>query len=388
MSILTSAEKYVSDLLSSSLPIDNLYHNIKHTQRVVTYSKFLCEHENCDSQEEQIVLLAAWFHDTGFVTKNDGHEEVSAQIAENFLKENGLNNELINQVKDLILVTQSSRTPTTKLEKILKDADSGHLGSDHYFEYSELLRQETQLKSKQQISQVEWTKTNLDFFNQHHFETDTAKQFWLPKKLNNKSIMEEQLNMGLDEQHSIEKEKRKKYGRGVDTMFRIQLKNHIALSSIADTKANILLSVNAIIISVTLSNLIPKLDNESNYFLVIPTLLLTVFSVICTVLSVLSTRPNISNVTVTRDMIQNKQTNMLFFGNFYKMDLKDFEWGVDYLIENQDVLYNSLTQDLYFLGLVLNRKYRLLRITYNVFMFGIIISAIAFIVSYLTYNGN
>ncbi|EPR73799.1 Metal-dependent phosphohydrolase [Winogradskyella psychrotolerans RS-3] len=165
-------------------------------------------------------------------------------------------------------------------------------------------------------------------------------------------------------------------------MYRVQLKNHIELSAIADTKANILLSVNAIIISVALSNLIPKLDNPSNLFLVYPTLILMLFSVASVVLSVLSTRPKISNVAITKEMIKEKKTNILFFGNFHKMNLQDFEWGIDYLMDNEETLYNSLTKDLYFLGLVLNRKYKLLRITYTVFMFGIIISASAFIYSY------
>jgi hypothetical protein len=74
-------------------------------------------------------------------------------------------------------------------------------------------------------------------------------------------------------------------------MFKVQLKNHIQLSAIADTKANILLSVNTIIISVALSNLVPKLELESQVFLVYPTLILILFSVASIVLSVLSTRP-------------------------------------------------------------------------------------------------
>ncbi|WP_370098762.1 Pycsar system effector family protein, partial [Xanthomarina gelatinilytica] len=181
------------------------------------------------------------------------------------------------------------------------------------------------------------------------------------------------------------KDKSSRFGRGIETMFRVQLKNHIELSAIADTKANILLSVNAIIISVALSNLIPKLDSPSNLFLVYPTLILMLFSVASVVLSVLSTRPKISNVAITKEMIKEKKTNILFFGNFQKMSLQDFEWGIDYLMENEETLYNSLTKDLYYLGLVLNRKYKLLRITYTVFMFGIIISAAAFIYSYYVY---
>ncbi|WP_253256062.1 Pycsar system effector family protein [Formosa algae] len=175
----------------------------------------------------------------------------------------------------------------------------------------------------------------------------------------------------------------KKVGRGVETMYRVTLRNHMTLSGIADSKANILLSVNAIILSVALSNLVPKLDNASNSFLVYPTLVLLIFTVSAIVLSVISTRPNVSSTNVvTRDMIKANKTNILFFGNFYKMTLEDFEWGIDYLKENEDKLYSSLTKDLYYLGLVLERKYRLLRLTYTVFMVGIIVSALTFIISY------
>ncbi|MDO5607943.1 MAG: DUF5706 domain-containing protein [Capnocytophaga sp.] len=116
--------------------------------------------------------------------------------------------------------------------------------------------------------------------------------------------------------------------------------------------------------------------------MVLPTLVLIVFSVITIVLSVLSTRPNVSKGNATREKIKNKETNILFFGNFYKMKKDDFEWGINHLIENEEVLYNSLTKDLYHLGIVLHRKYKLLRIAYTVFMFGIIISALAYMASF------
>jgi len=107
-----------------------------------------------------------------------------------------------------------------------------------------------------------------------------------------------------------------------------------------------------------------------------------VFSVITIVLSILATRPQITKGTITREDIKKNRTNILFFGNFYRLSLKDFEWGIDHLKEDQDALYKSLTKDLYYLGLVLERKYRLLKVTYNVFMVGLIVSIIAFGVSF------
>lgn len=154
------------------------------------------------------------------------------------------------------------------------------------------------------------------------------------------------------------------------------------MSDIADTKANILLSVNAIIISVALSNLLPKLDNPSNSYLIYPTLIFLTFTVICIVLSVLATRPNVTKGEFTKEDVANKKVNLLFFGNFHQMSLNEFEWAMDEMMQDKEYLYGSLTKDLYFLGLVLNRKYNLLRVTYSVFMVGIVVSVIAFGVSF------
>ena len=154
------------------------------------------------------------------------------------------------------------------------------------------------------------------------------------------------------------------------------MRNHIKLSDIADTKANILLSVNAIIISLVLANLIAKLD--TNEYLVYPTAIFTLFSVISMILSIIATRPNVTSGQFTKEDVKNKNVNLTFFGNFHKMELKEFEWAINELLKDKDYVYTSLTKDLYFLGKVLERKYRILRITYTIFMSGIIISVIAF----------
>lgn len=165
-------------------------------------------------------------------------------------------------------------------------------------------------------------------------------------------------------------------------MFRVALRNHITLSDIADTKANILLSVNAIIISLVLSNLVSKLDNPSNDYLIWPTVIFASFTVTSIVLSVLATRPNVTKGKFSKQDVADKKVNLLFFGNFHKMKLEEFEWAMHEMMKDRDYLYGSLTKDLYFLGLVLNRKYNLLRTTYTVFMIGIVVSVIVFGVAF------
>lgn len=178
------------------------------------------------------------------------------------------------------------------------------------------------------------------------------------------------------------KSKETKPERGIDTMFRTTLNNHNNLSGLVDNKANILLSVNAIIISVSLTTIIPKLDNPSNAHLIIPTLILIISSVIAITFAILATRPSITQGSFTRKEVDDKKVNLLFFGNFYKMPFEEYSWAMNELMKDKEYVYNSMIKDLYHLGIVLEKKYRLLRVAYTIFMFGIIISVLAFLIAF------
>jgi hypothetical protein len=152
----------------------------------------------------------------------------------------------------------------------------------------------------------------------------------------------------------------------------------------ADSKANLMLSVNAVVISILVSNLIPKLmaSGTLDLRLAIPTCLLTLTCLGSMIFATLATRPKVTEGKVTRESIQQRKANLLFFGNFYNMPLEDFQWGVNEMLKDQDFLYSSMSRDLYFLGIVLAQKYRYLSICYNIFMYGLIVSVAAFAVAF------
>ena len=106
-------------------------------------------------------------------------------------------------------------------------------------------------------------------------------------------------------------------------------------------------------------------------------------SVTTIVVAILATRPKVNQGTFSREDILSKKTNLLFFGNFHKATLEEYEWGMSQMMKDQDYLYGTLVKDIYFLGVVLGRKYKLIRLAYNVFMFGIIVSVIAFTLAVL-----
>lgn len=395
MNTLTdAAEKFVTNFLNENLDTSFIYHNLTHTQRVVEKTNELATLSELDDAQKQLLTLAAWFHDTGYTKSIKNHEEESVIIATAFLKDQKYTEADIKSICDLILATKMEHEPKNQLEKIIRDADCAHIGSKNYLEVSELLRKEWELNCNKTLTESEWLNENINFLStKHRFHTSEAAANWDKRKGKNLSeLLKAKKKLDIDNSKlkqkkaelSFKKNKVALPERGIETMFRVTLKNHITLSNIADTKANILLSVNAIIVSLVLSNLVSKLDNPSNSYLIIPTVVFVLFTVASIILSILATRPNVTSGKFSKEDVANKKVNLLFFGNFHKMSLKDFEWAMGEMMQDRDYLYSSMKKDLYFLGLVLDKKYKILRLTYSVFMVGIIVSVIAFAIAFQT----
>lgn len=388
--LLKEVDKFVLNLFKEKLPNTYIYHNYFHTKRVVKSTKELIYNSEINVKEEEVLLLSAWFHDTGYTVKFEGHEAESVKIAQEFLKDKNVDEETIELVSKCIMATKFDAVPDTKLEKIIKDADCSHFAKDYFEETSELLRQELQLLNINNYSSEEWLAENVMLFtDKHTFYTDYAAKEWKTGKDQNLSLILEKQTQKIQKLKKEENKARLKAEyknnnpeRSIQSLFRVTLRNHIKLSDIADTKANILLSVNAIIISLALANIIPKLDAISNKHLLIPTLILVVFSVASIILSIMSTRPNVTTGEFTKEQVESRDVNLLFFGNFHKMPFEQFKWGINEIIKDKDYVYESLMLDLHLLGKVLHRKYMLLRLTYTVFMVGIIASVISFVVAF------
>jgi HD superfamily phosphodiesterase len=388
--IVNATEKFVVDFLLQHLDSRYLYHNLQHTQRVVKSTKELLEQYDLSDREIEVLLLAAWLHDTGYSKGTENHEKNSCKIARDFLGKQDYDDKLIGQVCDLIMATKRGYEPSSQAEEILRDADSSHIGQKNFIETSELLREELSLLGIASFTPEEWRDENIKMLRtEHRFFTEYANGEWQERKEKNlrKLVKAKSSRKKMAKKEQLKARfKNESPERGIQTMFRVTMRNHLKLSDIADTKANILLSVNAIIISLVLANLLPKLDNPTNDYLIYPTAIFILFSIASMILSILATRPNVTGGEFTKEDVTQKKVNLLFFGNFHKMQLKDYEWAIQELIKDKRYVYASLTKDLYFLGIVLDRKYKLLRWTYTIFMIGMILSVVAFFVALKFYG--
>ncbi len=175
-----------------------------------------------------------------------------------------------------------------------------------------------------------------------------------------------------------------KLERGVESLFRITSRRHIELSNLAHSKASLLISINALIISVVLSVLSTKL--QDNRHLILPTVLLILTSVSAMVIAFFSTRPIILGGKKNADASETNETNILFFGHFLNLSLDEFKMTIRQTIMDKEKIYDSLSRDIYYQGLVLARKYKFITISYSVFIIGLVISALTFIISFVFYT--
>ena len=368
------------------------FHNLDHTQDVVNAVHIIGQHSNLSADEMESAVVAAWLHDVGYANGSKNHEETSADRARELLENLGAPDRKVTEVTDAIRATKMPQQPRSLVAQVLCDADLFHLSTSACQEKSEMLRKEMKALGTKDLSAEESLNATLDFMRQHTYHTLYGKTVLEQNKQKNikklkKSLRPEvspkehrKLEEELDKLRSkLEKEKILKPDRGIETMFRTTSHNHIMLSQMVDSKASILITINSIILSLVVSVLIRKL--EENPYLLIPTILLISVCLATMVFSILASRPNVSSGKFTRDDIENKRTNLLFFGNFHAMNVEDYQWGMKEMMKDAEYLYSSMINDIYYLGKVLGRKYRHLRIAYSIFMYGFVVAILSFIIA-------
>jgi len=386
--IQQEAAEYVRIYLSKKLSQPYCYHNLQHTENIVNAINEISDGMRLSEPDRLILLVAGWFHDVGYVCKIEGHEQVGARMAERFLKHQKVDAGDISKVKSCILSTKYPQHPISMLEQVICDADLLHLGQKDVLHKMALIREEWSLTRNLNYTDEQWHTLNFEFISKHHFHTVYCKRNYDERK--NKNILfiaklmkknKKKESFQVTNENTIETESEKKrkgmkLERGVETLFRTTSRNHMELSSMADTKAHILLTINSIIISIVISFLSKRVEQST--YLAWPTALLLFVCLVTVVFAVLTTKPKISNGLFTKEQVARREANLMFFGNFHNMDLKTYDWGVKQIINDRDYLYSSMTRDVYYLGKVLALKYRYLNIGYKVFMYGLIVSVIAY----------
>lgn len=172
---IKQVEEFVSKLLNN-LPENLYYHNLAHTREVVDACKLLALKSNLNEIESEIVIIAAWFHDSGHSATYFGHEEAGVDIAKKFLKSIKYPSDRSSKVFDCILATNYPPNPKNEIQKVLCDADMFHLGSEDYELRCINLKKEIESVTDQKIPFSYWCDQNVEFLKHHCYFTTYGKK--------------------------------------------------------------------------------------------------------------------------------------------------------------------------------------------------------------------
>jgi HD superfamily phosphodiesterase len=381
--LIAESENYISSLLAAKLPENIIFHNYDHALRVKKYAETIGKQTGLSADEMNILRICALFKDAGYVNSYDQCNDESIFIASAFLAEHKIDQKTTDHISDIIRATRLPQNPQDSIAKVLCDADMMYIASENGIEQFDLLVDETALQKPDVRKRPAFEKGYIDYFSTHTYFTEYGKNILQPKKeAAAKYISGRMKRRKLIENKKEAPEKKSiPYSRGVDTMFRITARNQINLNSIADNKSNILISVNAIIISIIITMLAGNIGNMSQDIL--PILVFLVICLITIIIAILSTRPNIITSKFSKKDLEKKNVDLIFFGNFVKLEYDDYLKALKEMMKDEEHIYSTLIQNQYALGKILSKKFRLVKIAYNVFMIGIIITVCVFLLNFL-----
>ncbi len=152
------------------------YHNIEHTEIVVERVIQALHKQEMRDEEKNNVIIAAWFHDVGYLYDYDNHEEKSIELCTEFLRKKQIDENRINEICKMINSTKFQVIPRNEKEALLKDIDIAYALYTNFNSKGDLLKKEKEIKLNKQIDDAEWTNSQITFLNEIRFYSSYGRE--------------------------------------------------------------------------------------------------------------------------------------------------------------------------------------------------------------------
>lgn len=389
--IVAAAQQFVLRTFNEKSGNQLVYHNYQRTAEIVETVGNIGSSSSATTLE--VATIAAWFQGLGYLEDFGKYEMRSVDYARTFLNQNNYSEDKTNEVLNAILNARTDGNPMSSADEILSDAIIAFDLVEGFFEKNPLQKLEEELVFDKKISAGEWEQKQLNQLLEAKFYTAQAKVKFEPilaqniltqKKVAEKAKAKSLQNPGDDQANNLRKYQNletKIPRSGIQTYFRSNFRSHIHLSMIADNKANIMISVNAIVISLLISVLTYQDLTTTAPEILLPLVTFLVTGMTSLIFAILAIRPKVTTLNNSETPKEDIKKNIVFFGNFVHLELEEFEEAMDAMFRDGELMYGNMTRDLYYLGKVLDKKYRYLTNAYNIFMVGFVATVLIFLFS-------
>ncbi|MEM9928812.1 MAG: Pycsar system effector family protein, partial [Bacteroidota bacterium] len=374
--ILEAAQEHVRALFLNELSPKFLFHNFAYATEIEASACDLMKNTELADETTLLIRIAALFYPVGYAIDPQQQQTASAQAFRDWAKANDLALDTPEgNAADWVVAAGAATAGDALPVRILHDAANSWLGRKRFSRQANLLQLEESANAGKHWNPIQFGERLQQRLINFNYLTKAGKKAYDERRRDNVSSQQTE-NYKIEEKE-VKSRTGKNFGRGIDTMYRTAFRNHINLSRIADGKANMMISINTIILSIVITisgaslSFFEDVFFENPEFLV-PIISLLLSSLIAVIFAVFSARPSVTEYRIKKDsLIKSKEASLLYFGNFLKLEKKEF---VDYMASmklNQSALYDDLAKDLYDLGQVMHKKYLLLTISYNTFVGGL-----------------
>jgi len=395
---------------------DVTYHDFKFAKKYIELVKKIAKNAGFNESELNLITISGWlvtasFED--FIVHFDENKQPVSNLSEEVIK-------TLNEFKKIVTLPDEDYTvieealrnidllnpSQSKFSMVLADAITASIVKGNFKKNFKKMYEELILKDVN-ISKKKWLDIALQMSETFSFNLQCCKDEFAPmlqelqkELLKEKKQLDKTTDEALIKQLSISDQELKKLkknlneskgrdARGIQTMFRTTSRNHYTLNQMVDRKASIMITVNSIILSLVIGGII-RPDLSANFvsfnWSVIPIIIILLMAVFSMIFAILSIRPEITHGRFTEEDVRNKDGNLLYYGNFHSMRYRDYEWGFLQMMTDQDYLYRNMIKDIYFLGKSLKVKFKLIRMSLTIFLFGVIAAVCSFLIIHFFIN--
>ena len=381
------AAEHVFELFKGANPdVPLVYHGFNRTRELVVSCKDIAKGCKLEDDELQTLLLAAWFHDAGYAVGLDGDERKGIELCREFLARQQASATLRDRVIACLAGVNGNGAAASRIatagDDVLHDAILMSLASKSYLQDAELLRLEIERRRGKLYTDVEWTQECIAFFDHHPFHTRYAQLEYNDRRAANLVGLHKLLRKQVEEAAEERAEQArvsKGVGKTVESIFYYLTKLQVGLVGLADRRTSTMIHVNAIMISIVIGLLLRHFDSER--YLLVPTVVLLTVNLVAIFVSIYSMRS--ARSTLVKDEWRIHDANLLLFTNDTPLSLPEYAQRIKRLALDVPGLQASMIEHLYFVRKMLVDRQRALRITYDVFIYGLALSLLVFAVAWM-----
>ncbi len=384
-----SVKNFIKSLYNDKQDASLVFHNFKKAVEAETIVNELAEEGELQESVRTNATIMAWFYFSGFILDYENAERKTVETIKQFYNTRDFDTGEQERIIQVIQSYWKKEEPRGDDAKLFFDALNSIYFGESFFEYNPIWRLERELTSGKKISKTAWENQLLNRLLQLKFYTIPAQLRFGQHLSNNILTIKRKIEKRRNEYDLPEASlPGQRFGniesrtpiRAVQTYLRTAYRNHINLYAIADKKANIMISVNSIMISVVISIVSYRNVIETKPVLLLPTVIFIVSGLSSLIFAVLSARPKLSSAGKKLLKGVERDEDLIFFGNYVQLDEDEFEEAMSNILLDGHLLYGNMIKEVYRLGKVLDSKFKFLTISYNIFMVGFITTILFFLI--------